>query len=302
KVLGEHVTQKGSLVAPDRLRFDFSHSQPVTHEELTRIEDLVNTEIRRNVAADVRQMSYDEAIDFGAMALFGEKYGDTVRVMKFGDFSTELCGGTHVARTGDIGLFKVVSELGIAAGIRRIEAVTGDGALKAVREGEARLDEIASLLKSGREEAAGRVVQLAERARKQEKELADLRQRLASGAGGDLADQAMTIAGHKLVAARLDGADAQALRAAVDRLKDKLGSAAIVLGAVDGGKVRLAAGVTHDLLKQLPASELVNAVAAKVGGRGGGRPDFAQAGGSEPDRLDAALGGIADWVESRLGV
>lgn len=268
--LGEHVTQKGSLVAPDRLRFDFSHDRPVTPDELAKIEDRVNAEIRRNVAAEVREMSYDEAIAAGAMALFGEKYDDKVRVMRFGDFSTELCGGTHVARTGDIGLFKIVAESGIAAGIRRIESVTGAGALAFVREEESQLGEVTSLIKSGRDDVAPRLRQLVERAHRQEKELHELRARLASGAGVDLADEAVDIAGYKLVAARLDGADAQALRAAVDRLKDKLGSAAIVLGAVEGDKVRLAAGVTKDLVKRLPAGELVNEVAAKVGGRGGG--------------------------------
>ncbi|MGH8225031.1 MAG: alanine--tRNA ligase [Gammaproteobacteria bacterium] len=300
KLLGEHVTQKGSLVAPDRLRFDFSQPRPVTAEELAAIEDVVNAEIRRNVAADVSEKSYDEAIQSGAMALFGEKYGDKVRVMRFGDFSTELCGGTHVARTGDIGLFKIVTESGIAAGIRRIEAVTGTGALAFVREQERCLGEIAALVKAGREDAIERVRQLAERARSQEKELADLRRRLASGQGGDLAAQAVEVASHKLLAARLDGADAQALRAAVDQLKDKLGSAAVVLGAVDDGKVRLAAGVTPDLAKRLPAGELVNAAAAEVGGRGGGRADFAQAGGTEPGKLDAALAHALDWAKQRL--
>ncbi|MDN5865625.1 MAG: alanine--tRNA ligase, partial [Gammaproteobacteria bacterium] len=280
ELLGEHVTQKGSLVAPDRLRFDFAHSQPVAPDELCAIEDRVNAEIRANRAADVREMSYDEAIAAGAMALFGEKYGDTVRVMRFGDFSTELCGGTHVARTGDIGFFKITAETGIAAGVRRIEAVTGVGALDFIRKEEARLVEIATLVKAGREDSVKRVRQLAERARSQEKELAQLRNQLAGGAGADLVDCAVDIDGCKVVAARLDGADAKALRAAVDRLKDKLGTAAIVLAAVEGDKVRLAAGVTKDLSKRLPAGELVNEVAVKVGGRGGGRPAFAQAGGT----------------------
>jgi len=300
EALGEHVAQKGSLVAPERLRFDFSHSQPVAAEELERIEDRVNAEIRRNVAADVRHMDYDEAIAAGAMALFGEKYGDRVRVMRFGDFSTELCGGTHVARTGDIGLFKIVSESGIAAGIRRIEAVTGARALAYVRAEERRLGEIAGLVKAGREDAVDRVRQLAERARGLERDLTALRQKLASGGGADLESRAVSVAGRKVLAARLEGADAKALRSAVDQLKQKLGSAAIVLGAVDGGKVRLAAGVTDDLKKSLPAGVLVNSVAEQVGGRGGGRPDFAQAGGSEPDKLDAALEAVPGWVERRL--
>ncbi len=300
KLLGEHVTQKGSLVAPDRLRFDFSHAHALSPEQLIEIEDLVNAEILGNVAADVSEKSYDEAIQSGAMALFGEKYGDTVRVMRFGDFSTELCGGTHVARTGDIGLFKIVAESGIAAGIRRIEAVTGVGALAFVREQERRLGEIAALVKAGREDAAERVRQLAERARSQEKELTDLRRQLAAGRGGDLAAQAVDVAGHKVLVARLDGADAQALRAAVDGLKAKLGSAAIVLGTADGGKVRLAAGVTPDLAKRLPAGELANIAAVEVGGRGGGRADFAQAGGTEPDKLDSALAQVLAWAKQRL--
>ena len=300
KVLGDHVTQKGSLVAPDRLRFDFSHNQPVTHEELVWIEDMVNQEIRRNVHADVRQMSYDEAIDFGAMALFGEKYGDTVRVMKFGDFSTELCGGTHVSRTGDIGLFRIVSESGVAAGIRRIEAVTGDGALQYVREEQDKLDAVAAVLKTGRDDAVSRTQQLVARNRELEKELSALRAKLASGQGSDLASQAVEVEGLKVIAARVDGADAGALRDAVDQLKNKLGSGVVVLGSADGGKVRLAAGATKDVSKQVPAGKLVNSVAEQVGGRGGGRPDFAQAGGSEPDKLDAALESVRDWVAAQL--
>ncbi len=300
RVLGEHVTQKGSLVAPDKLRFDFSHSQPVTPEELTAVEDIVNAEIRRNVAADVRHMNYDEAIASGAMALFGEKYGHTVRVMRFGEFSTELCGGTHVARTGDIGLFKITSETGIAAGIRRVEAATGAGAIAYVRDEERQLGAVADALKAGRADAPARVRQLVDRARSLERELEALRQRLASGGGTDLASQAVEVAGHRVLAARLDGADPKALRAAVDQLKQKLGSAAIVLASVDDNKVRLAAGVTQDLADRLPAGLLVNSVAEQVGGRGGGRPDFAQAGGSEPGNLDTALAGVAKWVAERV--
>ena len=300
KLLGDHVTQKGSLVAPDRLRFDFSHNQPVTREELAWIEERVNREIRRNVAADVRHMSYDEAIDFGAMALFGEKYGDTVRVMKFGDFSTELCGGTHVARTGDIGLFRIVGESGIAAGIRRIEAVTGEGALELVREEQKKLDAVAAVLKTGRDEAVGRAQQLVARNRELEKELSALRTKLASGQGSDLASQAVEVEGLKVIAARLDGADAGALRDAVDQLKNTLGSGVVVLAAVDGDKVRLAAGATKDVSKKIPAGKLVNSVAEQVGGRGGGRPDFAQAGGSDPGKLDAALESVRDWVAAQL--
>ncbi|MDN5865178.1 MAG: alanine--tRNA ligase [Gammaproteobacteria bacterium] len=300
QILGAHVTQKGSLVAPDRLRFDFSHPQALQPEELREIEDLVNAEIRANRAADVREMPYDEALAAGAMALFGEKYGDRVRVMRFGNFSTELCGGTHVARTGGIGLFKITAETGIAAEVRRIEAVTGTGVLDYLRAEEAQLAEIAALVKAGRGDIAGRVRRLAERARGQEKELAELRGQLAGGAGGDLADGAVEVEGCKVLAARLDGADAKALRAAVDRLKDKLGTSAILLAAVEGRKVRLAAGVTKDLAKRLPAGELVNEVAGKVGGRGGGRPDFAQAGGTDPAGLDDALTAVPAWIKSRL--
>ncbi len=301
KVLGEHVTQKGSLVAPDRLRFDFSHNQPVAAGELAEIEALVNAEIRHNVAADVASMSYDDAIKSGAMALFGEKYGDTVRVMKFGDFSTELCGGTHVARTGDIGLFKIVSESGVAAGVRRIEAVTGAGALKWVDEMAQTLAELAGLVRGGRDDVGLRVKQLVERNRALEKDVEQLRAKLASGQGTDLAAQAVAAGGAKVLSARLDGADAKALRDAVDQLKNKLGSAAVILGTVEDGKVRLVAGVSKDLTGKLPAGELVNSAAEKVGGRGGGRPDMAQAGGSEPENLDAALEAARDFACARLG-
>ncbi len=268
-VLGTHVTQKGSLVAPDRLRFDFSHSQPMTAEEIQAVEDMVNTEIRRNHAADVNVMGYDAAIKAGAMALFGEKYGSEVRVMKFGEFSTELCGGTHVARTGDIGLFKIVSEGGVAAGVRRIEAVTGAGALAYVRDTEDTLRQIAGEVKADRATVTQRVGQLTERNRALEKELDKLRAKLASGQGGDLSAQAVDVAGVKVLAARIDGADAKALRDAVDQMKSRLGSAAVVLAAVEDGKVRLAAGVTKDQMAKVPAGELVNQVAQQVGGKGG---------------------------------
>ncbi len=300
-VLGTHVRQKGSLVAPDRLRFDFSHPQPVTRDELDRIERMVNAEIRRNQAADVRVMSMDEAMEAGAIALFGEKYGDRVRVLKFGDFSTELCGGTHVTRTGDIGLFKIVSESGIAAGVRRIEAVSGEGALDWIAAQESLLGTVADALKSGREELAERAAQLAERARKAEREIDRLRAQLASGQGGDLAGQAVEVGGIKVLAARVDGADAKSLRAAIDRLKQRLGSGIVVLGAEQDGKVVLAAGVTADAMERVPAGDLIKHVAAQVGGKGGGRPDFAQAGGSEPAGLDAAIAGVASWVSDRLG-
>lgn len=300
-VLGSHVTQKGSLVAPDRLRFDFSHPQPLSAEEIRHVEDLVNTEIRRNHAAEIALMSYDDAIKAGAMALFGEKYGNEVRVMKFGEFSTELCGGTHVSRTGDIGFFKIVGETGIASGVRRVEAVTGDNALNYVRDLEGRLDRIGERVRASRDDAETRVEQLSDRARKLEKELDRLRKQLASGQGGDLTNQAKEIDGLKLVAARLDGADAKALRDAVDQLKNKLGSAAVVLGAAtDDGKVRLVAGVTKDRVNDIKAGELVNFVAEQVGGKGGGRPDMAQAGGTEAGKLDDALAGVEQWVRQQL--
>ncbi|HET6724398.1 MAG TPA: alanine--tRNA ligase [Gammaproteobacteria bacterium] len=298
--LGEHVVQKGSLVAPDRLRFDFSHPQSLAAEQLRRIENRVNTEIRRNNAAETRVMGYDEAIEAGAMALFGEKYGDKVRVLRLGEFSTELCGGTHVARTGDIGLFKIVAETGIAAGIRRIEALTGEAALAWVEQSEAALGAVADALKSSRDDVTERAVALSDRARRLEREVNDLKAKLASQQGGDLASQAVEIDGVKVLAARLDGADARSLRDTVDQLKNKLGSAAVVLAAVDDGKVRLVAGVTRDRSKAVPAGDLVNLVAEQVGGRGGGRPDMAQAGGSDPTRLDAALESVPEWVRQKL--
>jgi alanyl-tRNA synthetase len=302
ELLGAHVVQKGSLVAPDRLRFDFSHSKPLTSDELRRIETRVNTEIRRNTAAETRLMDYDEAIDAGAMALFGEKYGDEVRVLRMGDFSTELCGGTHVRRTGDIGLFKIVAEVGIASGIRRIEALTGEAALARVEDDDAKLMATADVVRGSRETLIERTGALAERARKLEKEVAALKARLASREGGELAGKAVDIGGIKVLAARLDGADATTLRETADQLKNKLGSAAIVLAAADAGKVRLVAGVTKDRTGSVPAGELVNVVASQVGGRGGGRPDMAQAGGNDASRLDDALQSVHGWIEQRLSV
>lgn len=300
QVLGEHVQQKGSLVAPDYLRFDFSHFKPIPAEQLDTIEALVNEKIRDNAAAETRVMSMDDAIEVGAMALFGEKYGDEVRVLSIGDFSVELCGGTHVKRAGDIGLFKIVSETGIAAGVRRIEAVGGAGAWNYINESERNLQQISQLLKSGPEEAGGKVSQLLEKNRKLTKELEKLKAKLASSQGSDLATQAVDIAGVKVIAARIDGADAKALRETVDQLKNKLGSAAIVLGAADGGKVCLVAGVTKDQQDRIKAGDLVNAVAGKVGGKGGGRPDMAQAGGNDPGALDSALASVADWVREQI--
>jgi alanyl-tRNA synthetase len=301
KVLGTHVTQKGSLVAPDRLRFDFSHYSPLTPEELRDIERLVNAEIRANAAAETRLMNFDDAVASGAMALFGEKYDDEVRVLRFGDFSTELCGGTHVARAGDIGLFKIVSEGGVAAGVRRIEAVTGDAAFDYVAETEHRLRDVAGLLRGSREDVEDKVRQLIERSRRLEKEVAQLKDRLASGRGKDLAADAELVGGIKVVATTVDGADAAALRNAVDQLKSRLGSAVIVLGSTDAdGKVTLVAGVTADATGQVRAGDLVNHVARQVGGRGGGRADLAQAGGNLAEQLPSALAGVVGWVRERV--
>ena len=302
KVLGTHVTQRGSLVAPDRLRFDFSHFQAVTPAELRQVENLVNGEIRANAAAETRVMGYDAAVAAGAMALFGEKYGDEVRVLRIGDFSTELCGGTHVKRAGDIGFFNIVNESGIAAGVRRIEAITGQAALDYVAASEQLLREVAGLVRGSRDDIEAKIRGLLDQNRKLERELADVRSKLASGQGQDLGAQAKDVGGVKLLVSRVDGVDGGALRDAVDRLKDKLKSAVIVLGAVDGGgrKVSLVAGVTADQTARVKAGELVGMVAAQVGGKGGGRPDFAQAGGTDADKLDAALASVEPWVRDRL--
>src|SRR5688572_3641520 len=298
KVLGVHVQQKGSLVAPDRLRFDFSHYEPVSAEQLAEIETLVNEQVRLNHAADIRELPYDEAIAAGALAFFGDKYGDKVRVLKLGEFSTELCGGTHVGRSGDIGLFKIVSEGGIAAGVRRIEAVTGQGALDVVNATEGALREVAGLVKANKDEVPAKVAQLVERTRSLERELAALRRKLASGGGRDILQEAQVVNGIKVLAARLDGADAKALRDTADQLKSKLGSGVVVLGAVEGDKVFLVASVTQDLAGRLKAGELIKPVAELVGGRGGGRPDFAQAGGTKPDQVDAALALVPGLVSA----
>ncbi len=289
KVLGAHVQQKGSLVEAERLRFDFSHYAPVSGEQLREIEALVNEHVRLNHDAEIRELPYEQAIAAGALAFFGDKYGDKVRVLKLGDFSTELCGGTHVGRSGDIGLFKVVSESGIAAGVRRIEAVTGQGALDLVNANEGVLREIAGLVKGNRDDVAAKVTQLVERTRALERELQALRQKLASGGGRDILKEAQVVNGINVLAARLDGADAKALRDTADQLKNKLGSGVVVLGAVEGDKVFLVASVTQDLAGRLKAGELIKPVAELCGGRGGGRADFAQAGGTQPDKVDAAL-------------
>ncbi|HLW23320.1 MAG TPA: alanine--tRNA ligase [Steroidobacteraceae bacterium] len=300
KVLGSHVTQKGSLVAPDRLRFDFSHHQPVSSAELRRIEELVNEIIRRNEPAETRVMALDEAVAAGAMSLFGEKYESDVRVLSIGDFSMELCGGTHVERAGDIGLFKIISESGVAAGVRRIEALTGQAAYEWVVHVDEVLRDIAGLLRGSREDVDEKVRELIERSRRLEKEVQQLRAKVATGQGGDLAAQAKAVGGIKVLAAQIEGADSRALRDAVDQLKHKLGSSVVVLGSVQDGKVVLVAGVSPDLVARFKAGEIAGAVAEKVGGRGGGRADFAQAGGTQPENLSAALESVESLIRTRL--
>jgi alanyl-tRNA synthetase len=300
RILGDHVQQKGSLVGPDRLRFDFSHFEPLSREQILAIERLVNREIRENHTVETRIMSLDDAKGSGAIALFGEKYADQVRVLRMGDFSTELCGGTHVRAVGDIGLFKIISEGGIAAGVRRIEAVTGERALLAVEADEDRLLRLAGLVKGSRDDLDDKVVVLAERAKRLEKELAELKAKLANAAGQDLAAQAVEVSGVRVLAARLDGADAKSLRETLDQLKSKLGSAVVVLAAETEGKVSLVAGVTKDLTGRMKAGDLIKAVAEKVGGKGGGRPDMAQAGGNNPAGLPDALGLVDDWVRGKV--
>jgi len=300
RVLGTHVAQKGSLVDPQRLRFDFSHFEPISAEQLDAIERLVNAQIRGNVAVETTIMAPEDAIAAGAMALFGEKYGDQVRVLRMGDFSTELCGGTHVRRVGDIGLFKIVSEGGVAAGVRRIEAVTGERALDYVAALQDRARQAAHLVKGDRDNFPDKVRQLVERARQLEKEVEQLKGRLASGQGADLLGQAVPVDGIKVLAARLDGVDVKTLREAVDRYKDQLKAAAVVLATVEDGKVRLVAGVTPAETGRLKAGELVNMVAQQVGGKGGGRADMAQAGGADPANLDAALRSVPEWVRGQL--
>jgi alanyl-tRNA synthetase len=299
EVLGGHVQQKGSLVDPDKTRFDFAHTGPMSEDEIRRVEALVNAEILDNHPTQARVVPMAEAQKLGAMMLFGEKYGDEVRVLDIGT-SRELCGGTHVARTGDIGQFKIVSEGGVAAGIRRVEAVTGKGALAYVQRTESQLAAAAGALKTPVTEIESRIAQLLESARTTEKELARLKARAAASAGDDLAGSAVDVKGAKVVAASLDGADVKALRETIDKLKDKLKSAAIVLGSVTDGKVTLIAGVTGDLTSKVKAGELVNHVAQQVGGKGGGRPDMAQAGGSNPAALPAALQSVKGFVEQRL--
>ena len=300
QTLGEHVTQKGSLVNPERLRFDFSHFEPMTAEQLTTIESIVNTQIRLNNAVSAKVMSKDEAVNAGAMALFGEKYGDEVRVLTIGEFSIELCGGTHVKRAGDIGCFKIISETGVASGVRRIEAVTGQACIEWIADRDNILTDIATLLKSSTEKSVHKVQQLFDKNRQLEKELNQLKAKLASSAGSELSTQAIEIDGIKVLAVKLDNVDPKSLRDMVDQLKNKLGSSAIVLATVKENKVSLIAGVSKDQIKRLKAGDLVNSVAIHVGGKGGGRPDMAQAGGSDPSGLDEALKQVPTWVKQQL--
>ena len=300
RVLGKHVQQKGSLVAPDRLRFDFSHTQPVSADEQRTIEEMVNAAIRRNEPAETKVMALDEAVAAGAMSLFGEKYESDVRVLSIGDFSMELCGGTHVERAGDIGFFKIISESGVAAGVRRIEAVTGQAAFEWVARADRVLRDVAAMLKGSREDVDEKVRELVERSRRLEKELQQLKSKVATGQGGDLSSQAKDVGGVKVLTAQIEGADASALRGAVDQLKGRLGSSVIVLASVKDGKIVLVAGVSADLLARFKAGDVVGSVAAKVGGKGGGRADFAQAGGTQPENLSAALAGVESLVRSQL--
>ena len=300
RVLGEHVTQKGSLVAPDRLRFDFSHYEGVTPEQLQEIEDLVNAEIRKNIAADTDLMTYDDAIESGAMALFGEKYGDKVRVLRLGDFSVELCGGTHVERTGDIGVFKITHEGGVASGVRRIEAVTGAGAMAWIDANQRTLNELSGMLRSTPDLAAAKVEQLLSQNKELERKLATAKHVLITGERSGEDDNVREIAGIKVLVSRVDGIDAKSMRDAVDRAKDKLQNAIVVFASVDDGKVRLAAGVTKNNTDKIKAGDLIKPIAEQVGGKGGGRPDFAQAGGNDPSRLDSALESVPAWVAEQL--
>jgi len=299
QVLGTHVQQKGSLVDSFKTRFDFAHNQPVTDEEIRAVEQLVNAEIVANAATEARLLPIDEAKKTGAMMLFGEKYGDEVRVLEIGT-SRELCGGTHVKRTGDIGLFKIVAESGVAAGVRRIEAVTGESALAYIQEREAQLQNVADAIKAHPQEVAARIMQILENVKQLEREIRRMKSKLASSQGSDLSEQVREVKGVKVLAVCLQDADSSTLREAVDTFKNKLKSAVVVAAAIEDGKVKLTAGVTADLTAKVKAGELVNFVARQVGGKGGGRPDMAQAGGTQPDGLPTALESVAGWVEQRL--
>jgi len=300
EVLGTHVQQKGSLVAPDRLRFDFAHFAPISAEDLAVVERKVNAQVRANNAVEVHNMAMQEALDFGAMALFGEKYGENVRVLKMGDYSTELCGGTHVGRTGDIGLFKITSEGGVSSGVRRIEAVTGQGALDYVAHEEAVLGEAATLLGGNAGDVVEKIRQLGERQKKLERELDALKAKQAAGATADLGASAVEVNGIKILAARLEGFDAKALRDAIDRLKQQLGNAVIVLAGTQDGKAALVAGVNGSAMGKVKAGELLAHIASQIGGKGGGRPDLAQGGGEDGPALASALAAVVDWVTPRI--
>ncbi|HEY6044012.1 MAG TPA: alanine--tRNA ligase [Nitrosospira sp.] len=299
QVLGGHVQQKGSLVDPDKTRFDFAHNQPVTDAQIHEVEALVNAEILVNEATTARMMTIDDAKKTGAMMLFGEKYGSEVRVLDIGT-SRELCGGTHVKRTGDIGLFKIVAESGVAAGIRRVEAVTGERALAYVQEKEAQLQQVANAIKVQPQDVAARVMQILDNVKTLERELTRMKSKLASTRGDDLASHAREVKGAKVLAISIEDADSRALRETLDKFKDKFKSSVVVLGAIEDGRVKLIAGVTADLTARVKAGDLVNFVARQVGGKGGGRPDMAQAGGTQPDNLPSALESVAGWVEQRL--
>lgn len=299
EVLGAHVQQKGSLVDADKTRFDFAHNQPMTDDEVRKVEILVNAEILTNAATGARMMAIEDAKKTGAMMLFGEKYGDEVRVLDIGS-SRELCGGTHVKRTGDIGLFKIVAESGVAAGVRRVEAVTGDGALAYIQQQESQLQHVADAVKVQPREAAARITQILDNVKQLEKELARMKSKLASSQGDGLAGQAREVKGAKVLAVCLEDADSKTLRETLDKLKDKLKSCVVVLAAIEAERVKLIAGVSDDLTTKIKAGELINFVALQVGGKGGGRADMAQAGGTQPDNLPAALESVAGWVEQRL--
>ena len=299
-VLGEHVNQKGSLVQPERLRFDFSHYEAMTKEQVLAVETMVNEQILANHALQTKLMGLEQAKEAGAMALFGEKYDDDVRVVSMGDFSMELCGGTHVARTGDIGLFKIISESGIASGVRRIEAVTGITALQYVQQQAFELTSISAVLKTDVTTVGERVLQLIEQTKTLEKEVTKLKQEIANSAGSDLLSQINEINGVKVLSYHVQGIESGALRTMIDDLKNQIGSGVILLGVATGEKVSLIAGVTKDLTQKVKAGELVNFVAQQVGGKGGGRPDMAQAGGSQPENLDSAIASVNEWLQERL--
>ena len=300
QILGQHVKQKGSLVAHQRLRFDFSHFEPISPAQLQQIERLVNQKIMDNAAVETKVMQLDEAMESGAMALFGEKYAEAVRVLSIGEFSTELCGGTHVKQAGDIGLFKILSETGVAAGVRRIEAITGEVALDLVQDWQNKRNRLAEQLKIEAEQIPDRVLQLQSQLKQHQKQLADLQAQLASAQGDSLLDQAQTIDGIKILAVQLENTDAKQLPESMDKLRDKLGDCAVILATVNKDKVNLIAGVSKNVTKRIKAGDLVNHVAQQVGGKGGGRPDMARAGGKDPAALAAALDSVGAWVQQNL--